>query len=257
MRYRVALSVMLVLPALLAGVADTAWADAYQINPNQRYQAIEGFGTALAWWNNDEYRNPAWQQAYFQDLGSTILRMDITLYAAHTAQGSSVVNLNSTPLIFDGTANDVAQLNFGYDSLVTAGQVAQAGQTALGSDFKLIGAVWSPPHWMKTDAGIVGQNSAGGYLTQTADNRQQYAYYLAAYVKGFEQNFGVPLYGITIQNEPRVGLGYNSSVLEPQWYHDTFLAVAQEFANQGITTKLFGAVQDQLRSLSVSRPRPF
>ncbi|MBI1336055.1 MAG: hypothetical protein GC164_03730 [Phycisphaera sp.] len=215
----------------------TLRAGTYTIDPTQRHQTFEGFGTCLAWWVNDEYRSAAWQQAYFQDLGASILRMDMVPYVAYAPDANELAN---TSITFDGTANDLTKLNFAFDCVATAGQVATTGKNLLGDKFKLIGTVWTPPHWMKTNANINDANSSGGFLTQSADNIQQFAYYVAAYVKGFEATYGVPMYGITIQNEPTLATGNNSCVYTPEQYHDTFLAVSQEFARQGITTKLFG-----------------
>src|SRR5436190_734196 len=83
----------------------------------------------------------------------------------------------------------------------------------------------SAPHWMKgaeLDANtgqpdgnqpvLTATDSAGGSLIDTPDNLQQFGRYVAAYVKGFEQTYGVPFYAISIQNELAFHETYNSCV---------------------------------------------
>src|SRR6184192_2430719 len=51
------------------------------VNAAQRFQTIDGFGTTMAWWVPGIYDNPAWSDAYYKDLGSSMLRMDLNLNA--------------------------------------------------------------------------------------------------------------------------------------------------------------------------------
>jgi len=114
----------------------------------------------------------------------------------------------------------------------------QFAQQAVGNkidQMKIIGSIWSPPPWMKTT-----NNQNGGYLIQTPDNLTQFARYVAAYVNGFQQSYGVPMYGVSIQNELRFWQPYPSTVYSPSDYVAALKAVGAEFARDGITTKLIG-----------------
>jgi O-glycosyl hydrolase len=106
----------------------------------------------------------------------------------------------------------------------------------------LIGSLWTPPHWMKHDAGINSwsNNSIGGHLKMDADNLEQFGRYVSAWVKGFEEHNGVPFYAISIQNELQFKEGYNSCQYTPAEYHDAVKAVGLAFAKYGITTKIMG-----------------
>jgi glucosylceramidase len=55
---------------------------------------------------------------------------------------------------------------------------------------------WSPPGWMKTTADIAG----GSLLKKWYSS---YALYLVSYIKAYESH-GIPIYAVTIQNEPGV-----------------------------------------------------
>jgi O-glycosyl hydrolase len=130
---------------------------------------------------------------------------------------------------------------FDYDAEMpkNAGLLAQIGmqkKAALG-DFKLIASMWSPAPWLKRTSGhsVHGEHDplprdgtawpfvwngqfAGGVLDTSGTPRAelddraaggngptsaltQYARTLAAYVRGFQQRFGVKLYAISLQNE--------------------------------------------------------
>src|SRR3954470_8217037 len=54
---------------------------AVNVDASARFQSIDGFGTSLAWWVPGLYDTPAWRDAYFKDLGSSILRVDLNILA--------------------------------------------------------------------------------------------------------------------------------------------------------------------------------
>ncbi len=143
---------------------------------------------------------------------------------------------------------NVAYFDFDDDVPKTAGLLAQLGnqkKTMLG-DFKLFAALWSPAPWLKLSSGnkiggqsgnlpvngtawpfIWGGNFSGGVLDTSGTARAefddssvggsgptsaltQFARGLAAYLRGFQQKFGVKLYSISIQNELNFETFYNS-----------------------------------------------
>lgn len=137
---------------------------------------------------------------------------------------------------------------FDFDAVKTAGMLAQLGQSkssALGG-FRLYGSMWSPAPWLKLTSGnrysggafplppanapwpfVWGGNFAGGIL-DTSDNPlaafddsalggsgptsalTQFARSLAAYLRGFQNKYGVRFYAISIQNEINFEEFYNS-----------------------------------------------
>jgi O-glycosyl hydrolase len=228
---------------LLAATVDVA------IDTRQHFQSIDGFGTALAWWVKDPYTTDAWQKMYYQDLGSSMLRVDINIKSLAGPDHDL-----ATPVVLgDDLQANIAQFDFGADGVANYGAVAKASKDDKLDDFKLIASLWTPPHWMKgeevdansgkpngTQPVLVGSNSEGGSLIDTPENLQQFGRYVAAYVKGFEQTFGVPFYAISIQNELAFHESYNSAVYSPQLYVKALKAVANAFHQYGITTKIEG-----------------
>jgi len=72
----------------------------------------------------------------------------------------------------------------------------------------IIASPWSPPASMKTN-----NNTTGGSLKE--NNYQDYADHLKSFADYMEDN-GVPLYAISVQNEPDIQVGYESCDWTPQ-----------------------------------------
>jgi MYXO-CTERM domain-containing protein len=143
---------------------------------------------------------------------------------------------------------NIEYYDFADDVPKTAGVLAQIGdgkKAELG-DFKLFGALWSPAPWLKLSSGktISGQsgifpvngtpwpfiwagNFSGGKLDTSGTPRAefddsavggsgptsaltQFARGLAAYLRGFQNTYGVKLYAVSIQNELNFETFYNS-----------------------------------------------
>ncbi|MNB94580.1 Glucuronoxylanase XynC precursor [compost metagenome] len=64
-----------------------------------------------------------------------------------------------------------------------------------GGAFTLLASPWSPPAWMKTN----GEMNNGGKLKP--EYRQAWANYYTKFIRAYEAE-GVPIWGITVQNEP-------------------------------------------------------
>ncbi|HPG41592.1 MAG TPA: glycoside hydrolase family 30 protein [bacterium] len=66
---------------------------------------------------------------------------------------------------------------------------------ATGGKLKIYASPWSPPPWMKTN----GEMKHGGKLKP--EYFQTWADYFVKYVKAYQQE-GIPIWGLTVQNEP-------------------------------------------------------
>ena len=216
--------VLALAPPLAAPLsAQTTQPVGITVNTGQQFQTIEGFGTALS------SETPVWQpqllQMYTQDLGASILRVPLM----------PDILPNQVTLGPDLQSN-INLFNFqGYFPQTNWGQFANQVTANAQDQMKIIASIWSPPPWMKTT-----DNQNGGYLIQTPDNLTQFARYVAAYVQGFKEAYGVPLYAISIQNELRFWEPYPSTVYSPAQYVAALDAVGAEFAKDGITTKIDG-----------------
>ncbi len=134
---------------------------------------------------------------------------------------------------------------FDFGAPQLAGTLAQLGQSKRGAlgDFKLIASIWSPAPWVKVTSGgaygtsgegmpaegtpwpfIWGGNFAGGKLdvsgealdvfddgTGPTSALTQFARTMAAYLRGFQNTFGVKVYAVSIQNELNFEEFYNSA----------------------------------------------
>ncbi len=67
---------------------------------------------------------------------------------------------------------------------------------------------WSPPGWMKTTGTMIGGELLPQYYGV-------YARYLVAFVKAYQAE-GIPIYAITVQNEPGVDRATNP---DPKWHY--------------------------------------
>ncbi|MGE5557269.1 MAG: hypothetical protein ACM3WV_01515 [Bacillota bacterium] len=137
---------------------------------------------------------------------------------------------------------NVNKTKFNYDAAHSA--MAQLGQskTAQLGDFKLIGSIWSPAPWLKVSSGntcgayawplpkggepypfIWAGNFTGGKLdtsntplpvfydgVEDTSALTQFARCTAAYIKGFQDTYGVQFHSISIQNELNFETFYNS-----------------------------------------------
>jgi O-glycosyl hydrolase len=208
------------------------------IDATQRFQTVDGFGTALAWWSEAPYWLVSWLDMYYRDLGSSMLRVEMVPYVL-TADGQGTIDNRPIVMVDDIDVN-VAQFNFDHVTIRGFGLVAEQAKERALDEFKLIGSLWTPPHWLKRGATIEDNNSAGGHLRMDKVALQQFARYVAAYVKGFEQRYGVPFYAVSIQNELNFDTYYNSCIYTPPEYVAALKAVGAEFERQGIQTKLQG-----------------
>ncbi len=236
---------------------------------SQRYQEIDGFGTTLAFFRDElgpdrsQYNSESFYDFYYGDMGGSIVRMEM-LYTVlsdfKAAQPSNAELVTPINMVAD-TYQNIDKFNFNAYGVGHIGQFVQQAASRALDDFKLHGAFWSPPHWMKgeevnwsngqpngkqpTFTGYL--QSSGGTLIDTPQNLEQFGRYTAAYVKGFELEFGVPLHSLSVQNEATFSVFYNSAVYTPELYVKTLKAIRDAFdahnamyPNDPILTQLVG-----------------
>ncbi len=205
------------------------------IDSSMQHQTIEGWGACL--YPNEHsdsnscYLWDSWRTA-FREAGNNIIRLNVEpnifMASGGTLEGPEL------PLTGD-LATDAAQFNFEFSRFRYSDDLAAwLHQNALEPErAKIIGGIWSIPHWAKAPTGAFisqGQWSGGTPLIMYCDtcdtaggtwdtgiySQDRYQYcsrYLAAFCYGFEQHAGVPLYGLSIQNEVGYEQGFNSCTL--------------------------------------------
>ncbi len=183
------------------------------IDEGTRYQTIEGWGTCTG--GSLSY-DADWRYAY-KYLGCNLLRFPMGKEVLIAPDG----NYATAVELVDDINSNVGAMDFNTQAV--------GGDTALWlmdnalepERVKIVGSVWSPPHWMKGPTGAeqyhvtnpsvlkptpwlsegTWGDSIGGRLLQDAGNLEQFGRYIAAWAKGFENHYGMPVYAVSLQNE--------------------------------------------------------
>ncbi len=71
---------------------------------------------------------------------------------------------------------------------------------AINPSLKLFGSPWSPPAWMKSNGSMIC-NTGSGNASLLSSDYQAWADYFVKWIQAYQAN-GVPIWGITPQNEP-------------------------------------------------------
>jgi glucosylceramidase len=173
------------------------------VDPTKRSQTIVGIGGALTDASAETFAKlPAAKQreildAYFdrdKGIGYTLGRTHI-----HSCDFSSA----SYTYVDDG---DTALKSFSveHDRQFRIPFIKQA-RSAAGGQLTLFASPWSPPAFMKTN----GDMLHGGKLKP--EYRQAWANYYTKFIKAYERE-GVPIWGITVQNEPMATQTWESCI---------------------------------------------
>lgn len=163
------------------------------VDPSKAFQAIEGFGGALTDAAAETFaklpkeRQREVLEAYFdpaKGIGYSLARTHI-----NSCDFSSASYAYAEPGDVDLRTFSVApdrrfRLPFIKAALATA-----------GGPVKIYASPWSPPAWMKTNGSML----QGGRLRP--EHRDAWARYYARFVEEYEKE-GVPMWGLTVQNEP-------------------------------------------------------
>jgi len=104
---------------------------------------------------------------------------------------------------------------------------------ARGNHPFLIGALWTPPAWMKT----TNQECCGGTLRAGMD--AELAEFFSVYLSYLEQA-GHPLDSLSIQNEPEAASPWDANTYTPPRMGNVLEAVAQRIVADGHSTRLHG-----------------
>ena len=169
------------------------------VTPATAYQSIMGFGAAFT------------ECAVYNLCKITAARKAELLNAffnPYTGAGFSLMRapINSCDFSvamydYDGSPNDYDLVNFdmSHEKKWAIPTIKQAIAIP-GSNFKLFGSPWAPPAWMKTSNTRLGKDGGGGGSLRT-DCYDSWANYFVKYVNTMKDN-GIPIWGVTIQNEP-------------------------------------------------------
>jgi glucosylceramidase len=164
------------------------------IDANKTFQTIEGFGGALTDASAETfYKLPAEKQQEFLTAcfdpvngnGYNLCRTSI-----HSC------DFSSSSYTYAEVEDDVKLEHFTieHDLKYRIPFIKAAMQTG-GNEMKLFASPWSPPAWMKTNKDMLHGGKLAPQYSQT------WADYFVKFVQEYEKQ-GIPLWGLTVQNEP-------------------------------------------------------
>jgi glucosylceramidase len=174
------------------------------VDPSHAFQEIEGFGGAFteAAAVTLHRATPAQQEEILRACFDPVHGLGYTLCRTH---------INSCDFSLGNYAHadrpgDLALEHFTIErdrrDLVP---MIRAAQRAAGGPFKLFASPWSPPAWMKTN----GEMNHGGSLKPEC--REAWAGCYVKFIEAYEAE-GIPIWGLTVQNEPAAVQPWDSCV---------------------------------------------
>ncbi len=194
------------VPAATGGAPVTAASAVLNCDPGQQFQEIVGFGGALT-------ESSAWVLDQLPaDSRYEVLRRfydpkeGIGYTLARTHINSCDFSLGTWAL--DPVAGDTALTHFSLDPMRkwVLPLIHDAQAIAGAPNFHLVASPWSPPSWMKTN----GKMTYGGSLRP--EYAQAWADYMVRFVREMESQEHIPVWAITVQNEPAATQTWESCI---------------------------------------------
>ena len=173
------------------------------VNPTHAFQEFMGMGGAITDASAEVFAQLSAEKqaellkAYYdpeEGIGYTLART--TIHSSDFAPGSYTYVSDEDPQL--GTFSIAHDLEYRIPMIKQATEVA-------GGALLLYASPWSPPPFMKTN----GQMLQGGKLKP--EYYDSWALYYAKFIKAYEAE-GMPIWGITIQNEPMATQRWESCI---------------------------------------------
>ena len=181
------------------------------VDPRKTFQPLIGIGGALTDAAAETFAKlPAARQdelitAYYSTdggIGYTLGRTNIN---------SCDFSTESYTYVTEGD-KDLTSFSIAHDLRYKIPLIKRA-MAASGNRLKLFASPWSPPAYMKDNNDMLH----GGHLR--AEYRQSWALYYTKFIEGYRRA-GVPVWGITIQNEPMATQTWESCIYQPEAERD-------------------------------------
>jgi glucosylceramidase len=190
--------------ALTFGATGTAQTVNITVTPTTTYQTMMGFGGSFT-------DAGAWA---LNSLSPTDRATVVKLYFGPTGANYSVCrsqmgasDFSEALYSYDDVAGDysLSHFNLARDSA----DIIPWEQDALAqnSSLRIFGSPWSAPAWMKSNNNM----DNGGTLKTDANTQNAWGLYFVKYVQAYAAE-GVPVWGVTIQNEPAATQSWPSMI---------------------------------------------
>lgn len=216
---------------LVAGAPITEKQEYIFVDPSKTFQTIIGIGGALTDASAETfYKLPKDKQrevlnAYFsrkKGIGYSLGRTHI-----HSCDFSS----ESYTYVQDGDTN-LDTFNISHDLKYRIPFIKAALATAGRKHFTMFASPWSPPAWMKDNTNML---HGGKLLPQYADC---WARYCCKFIEAYQKR-GIPIWGMTVQNEPMAVQTWESCVFDAADERDFVKNdLGPELQQAGLKTKI-------------------
>ncbi|BBI35535.1 glycoside hydrolase family 30 protein [Cohnella abietis] len=221
---------------LLATAPDVTPIPTIAIFPKITYQEILGIGTSLeesTIYNlakmSHEKREEIYTQLVDRDSGVGFNLMRITLGTSDfTAQPFYTYN----DLEVGESDFDLERFSIQKDIDLGIVQTVQR-LLEISPDMKIFASPWSPPAWMKTNEDI-----RRGQLKEGKQYTDALAKYLRKAIQAYQEQ-GIPLYAITLQNEPLLEIDYPSCYMSPERHNELAIALKKELVLHSLDTQIW------------------
>lgn len=173
------------------------------VDPGKQYQSFIGIGAALTDAAAETYAKLP------KDIQAEILK---SYFDKDNGIGYTVARTNINSCDFSSASytyvaegdNDLKSFNIDPDRKFKIPFI-KAAMAAAGGKLDLFASPWSPPSWMKDNNDMLH----GGKLRQEFYN--SWAMYYTKFIKEYEKE-GIPVWGISIQNEPMANQKWESCI---------------------------------------------
>ncbi len=167
------------------------------VDATTQYQQMDGFGGSLtdssAWliWNrlSASQQTTLMQQLFSPSagIGISFLRQPM---GATDFSASGIYSYDDIPL--GQTDPNLSNFSVAHDAVYIIPLVKQA--LSINPNIKVVALPWSPPAWMKSTGTMNGGNMNTSYFPSLAR-------YFVDFVQAYQQQ-GIPIYALSVQNEP-------------------------------------------------------
>ncbi|MCH7399440.1 glucosylceramidase [Belliella sp. DSM 107340] len=202
-----------------------------QIDASKTFQEMDGFGFTLTGGSamllqtklDAKKRKEVLEELFSRKddaVGINFLRISI---------GASDLDETVYSYADDSTNPNLEHFHLAYDTLYLIPTLKEILE--INPKIKIMGSPWSAPSWMKTN-----DSQIGGKLKP--EFYQTYASYFVKYLQAMDSH-GIPIYAVTIQNEPEHP-GNNPSMLMEAEEQAEFIKsnLGPAFVKEGIETKI-------------------
>ncbi|MFE4712239.1 glycoside hydrolase family 30 beta sandwich domain-containing protein [Paenibacillus sp. NPDC056722] len=206
-------------------------ATAITVNPEVQYQNMLGFGTSLeeSTIYNLSLMSAAKRDEVLRRLIDPVNGAGMNLF--RITFGTSDFTSRNFYTYEDTRGSFSIQKDIDYNIVSTVQRAIAIGNET-GNPVKIFASSWTAPAWMKTNNSLIG-----GYLKR--ENTNDLAVYYRRAIQEY-QSRGIPIYAMTLQNEPLYAApDYPSMLLTSANERELAIALKSQLDTYSISTKLW------------------